>query len=204
MWGDFSWRRGCELDKDARIRDFFIDNGYSECDDIDSMSSGSMSLDLEDTWHQGLPMSPQWEGELALDLISASDLSQVTCDKGSEEFDSCTAGDSTGVEGPHGFRQYCSGIFRVGPYPWLTMVTWRLAIAHSWEEVARRVRETTRRLCRPVVLSHDIAGRIHATSLPLRICPQGDRVRKVAGHDCFQLRRERTWLSRRGSWICAN
>ena len=76
-----------------------------------------MSLDLEDTWHQGLPMSLQWEGELELDLISASDLSQVTCDKGSEEFDSCTAGDSTGVEGPHGFRQYWSGIFRVGPYP---------------------------------------------------------------------------------------
>ena len=28
------------------------------------ISSGSVSQDLGDTWHQGLPMSPQWEGEL--------------------------------------------------------------------------------------------------------------------------------------------
>ena len=65
------------LMNDAIIRVFFFfDNGYSECDNIDSMPSGSMSLDLGDTWHQGLPMSPQWEGELELDLNSASDLSQ--------------------------------------------------------------------------------------------------------------------------------
>ena len=30
------------------------------------ISSGSMSPDLGDTWHQGLPMSPQWESELEL------------------------------------------------------------------------------------------------------------------------------------------
>ena len=30
------------------------------------ISSGSMSPDLDDTWHQGLPTSPQWEGELEL------------------------------------------------------------------------------------------------------------------------------------------
>ena len=29
-------------------------------------SSGCMSRDLGDTWHQGLPMSPQWESELEL------------------------------------------------------------------------------------------------------------------------------------------
>ena len=30
------------------------------------ISSGSMSPDLNDTWHQGLSMSPQWEGDLEL------------------------------------------------------------------------------------------------------------------------------------------
>ena len=30
-------------------------------------SSGSMSPDLGDTWQQGMPMSPQWEGDLILD-----------------------------------------------------------------------------------------------------------------------------------------
>ena len=49
-----------------------------------------MSPDLVDTWHQGLSMSPEWEGELELELNSASD-----CDNDSEEDDSCTACDST-------------------------------------------------------------------------------------------------------------
>ena len=52
---------------DERIRQIFITWGYSVRDDIDSMSSGSMSPDLGDTWHHGLPMSPQWECGLELD-----------------------------------------------------------------------------------------------------------------------------------------
>ena len=30
-------------------------------------SSGSKSPDFGDTWRQGMPMSPQWEGDLILD-----------------------------------------------------------------------------------------------------------------------------------------
>ena len=46
---------------------FSLQEGFSDRDDVDSMSSGSMSRDLGDTWHQGLPMSPRWEGGLELD-----------------------------------------------------------------------------------------------------------------------------------------
>ena len=53
---------------DERTRQIFIARCYSDRDDIDSMSSGSMSPDPSDTWHQGLPMSPQWEGGLELDF----------------------------------------------------------------------------------------------------------------------------------------
>ena len=42
-----------------RTRQLFIARSYSDRDDIDSMSSVSMSPDQGDTWHQGLPMSPQ-------------------------------------------------------------------------------------------------------------------------------------------------
>ena len=59
------------LMNDARIRDIFINRGYCECDNLNSMSSGSMSPDLGDTGHQGPAMSPQWEGELELELNSA-------------------------------------------------------------------------------------------------------------------------------------
>ena len=58
-------------------------------DDLDSMSSGSMSPDLGDTRHQGSSLSPQWEGELELELNTASDY-----DNDSKENDSGTAGDS--------------------------------------------------------------------------------------------------------------
>ena len=51
---------------DARIRELFFTRSYSDCDDVDSMSSGRVSPDLCDTWHHVLPMSPQWEGELEL------------------------------------------------------------------------------------------------------------------------------------------
>ena len=44
---------------DERTRQQVTTRGYSDCHDIDSMSSGSMSPDLGDTWHQGLPMSSQ-------------------------------------------------------------------------------------------------------------------------------------------------
>ena len=37
------------------------------------MSSGRMSPDLSDMWHQGPPMSPQWEGGLEIDLDSTSE-----------------------------------------------------------------------------------------------------------------------------------
>ena len=52
---------------DVRIRQLFIIWGCSDRDNIDSMSSGSMSPDLGDTWHHVLPTSPQWEGGLELD-----------------------------------------------------------------------------------------------------------------------------------------
>ena len=35
-------------------------------DDIDSLSSGSLSPDLGEMWRQGCPKSPKWEGELEL------------------------------------------------------------------------------------------------------------------------------------------
>ena len=35
-------------------------------DDIDSLSSGSMSPDLGEMWRQGCPKSPEWEGDLEL------------------------------------------------------------------------------------------------------------------------------------------
>ena len=41
--------------------------------DMDTMSDGSMSPDLSDMWHQGYPMSPQWQGQLELDSVSGDD-----------------------------------------------------------------------------------------------------------------------------------
>ena len=64
------------LINDVRVREIFINRGYCECDDLDSMSSGSMSPDLGDTWHQGLPREYAVGGN-------------------SKEDDSCTASDST-------------------------------------------------------------------------------------------------------------
>ena len=52
---------------EERKRQLFTARGYSDRDDIVSVSSGSMSPDLGDKWHQGLPVSPQWEGGLELD-----------------------------------------------------------------------------------------------------------------------------------------
>ena len=40
-------------------------NWYTETvDNIDSMLSGSTSPDVGDTWRQGCPTNPEWEGEL--------------------------------------------------------------------------------------------------------------------------------------------
>ena len=47
-------------------QDKIIARGYSERDDMDSMSSCCMSPDLSDTWHQELPMSLQLDGGLEL------------------------------------------------------------------------------------------------------------------------------------------
>ena len=82
------------LRNDARIREIFMDKGYSECDGVDSMSSGSMSSGLGDTWRQGLPVSPQWEGDFELEWNSESDT-----DNGCEEVVSCEASDSVAMSG---------------------------------------------------------------------------------------------------------
>ena len=50
-----------------------MDKDYSERDGVDPMSRGSVSSDLGDTWHQGLPTSPQWEGGLELGLDDNSE-----------------------------------------------------------------------------------------------------------------------------------
>ena len=79
---------------DERIRQLSIVRGYSDRDDIDSMSSGSMSPDLGDTWHQGLEMSPQWEG--GLELYSGNDCEHETENEDDgryEEFDSAAESD---------------------------------------------------------------------------------------------------------------
>ena len=69
---------------DERIRQLFNTRGYSEnVDDIDSMSSGSMSPDLGDMWRQWHPLSPQWEGELELGVDD--DLSDNACERGDDE-----------------------------------------------------------------------------------------------------------------------
>ena len=74
---------------DETIRQLFITRGHSERDDIDSMSSGSMPPDLGDTWHQGLPMNPQWEGGLELNSDNDYEDENEDEDYGSyEEFDS--------------------------------------------------------------------------------------------------------------------
>ena len=73
---------------DARIRETFGDRGYSERDDIDSMSSGSMSPDLSDMWHQGPPMSPHWEGGLELNFdINGEDGTDHEVDGRNDETD---------------------------------------------------------------------------------------------------------------------
>ena len=74
---------------DETIRQLFITRGHSERDDIDSMSSGSVPPDLGDTWHQGLPMNPQWEGGLELNSDNDCEDENEYQDDGSfEEFDS--------------------------------------------------------------------------------------------------------------------
>ena len=55
---------------EGRIYDIFLNQRYAECHDIDSMSNGSISTDLGDTWHHGYTMSPQWEEELGQDCAS--------------------------------------------------------------------------------------------------------------------------------------
>ena len=74
---------------DERIGQIFIARGYSDHDDIDSMSSGNMSPDLSSTWHQGRPLGPQWEGGLELNFDNDWEDGIEYEDDGSyEEFDS--------------------------------------------------------------------------------------------------------------------
>ena len=76
-----------------RIYDLFINQRYAECHSIDTMSNGSISLDLGDMWHHGYPVSPQWEGGLELD--SASD-----CDNANFEVGTAAAQDHATESGP--------------------------------------------------------------------------------------------------------
>ena len=76
---------------EGRIRQVFIAKGHSERDGVDSVSSCSMSPDLGDMWHQGLPMSPECEGGLELDSDNDYEEEYEYEDDGSyEEFDSAT------------------------------------------------------------------------------------------------------------------
>ena len=78
---------------DERMRQLFITRGHAERDGIDSTSSGSMSPDLGETWRQGFPMSPQWEGGSELD-------SDNDCEDENEGDDSYEACDSAAESGP--------------------------------------------------------------------------------------------------------
>ena len=84
----------------GRVHQLVINQGCSERDGIDTMSSGSMSPDLGEMWRQGYPVSPQWEGELELD--SASDYDNVN-----EEVDSSVTHDHATESGP---KDYTSAV----------------------------------------------------------------------------------------------
>ena len=50
------------------------------------MSSGSLSSDLVDTWHHGLPMSPRWAGGLELGTDDNSEnTAEVECEDWSSD-----------------------------------------------------------------------------------------------------------------------
>ena len=69
---------------DERIRQLFNTRGHAEkVNDIDSMSSGSMSPDLGDIWRQWHPVSPKWEGELELGFDE--DISDNAGERGDDE-----------------------------------------------------------------------------------------------------------------------
>ena len=84
---------------DERTRQLFTTRGYCDRHHIDSMSTGSMSPDLGDTWHQGLRMSPQGEGGLKLDSDDDFEDENEYEDDGSyEEFDSDAESGLTSVK----------------------------------------------------------------------------------------------------------
>ena len=59
---------------DEKIRLACSTREYTETvDDIDLLSSGSISPDLGDMWRQGCPKSQEWEGELELDSADEDD-----------------------------------------------------------------------------------------------------------------------------------
>ena len=74
---------GTNLMNDVRIREIFINKGYCECDSVDSMSRGSLSSDLGDTWYHGPPMSERWAG--GLDDHSANTVEEECEDWSSDE-----------------------------------------------------------------------------------------------------------------------
>ena len=75
---------GVSLMAEGMNNDLFMNQRKTECHGIDTMSNGSISLDLGEMWRQGYLVSPQWEGELELD--SASD-----CDNEYEDGDRLVA-----------------------------------------------------------------------------------------------------------------
>ena len=95
------------------------------------MSSGSVSLDLGDTWHQGFPMSPQWEGGLELDSDNDCEDDAEYGDDGSyEEFG------SAGESGP---KDYISEVSESSLWAsirdYLTPSD-QSGLAYSWVKVA--------------------------------------------------------------------
>ena len=131
---------------DERTRQIFIARGYSDRDDIDSMSSGSMSPDLSDTWHQGLPMSPQWKGGLRLDFDNdCEDETDHEVDGRYDEIDSAAE---------KGAKDYISEVRESSIWISLRYCSGRCSgHAYGWTEVDPRA--VVWEICRLVVLSHD-------------------------------------------------
>ena len=108
-------------------------------DDVTSDPRSSMSLDLGDTWHQGLPTSPQWEGlELDCDETEHED------DGSHEEFDSAAE---------KGAKDYISEVRE-------SSLSLRDCVTPASVLV---LREVVRCICRFVVLSRDKMFRRWAT-----------------------------------------
>ena len=127
---------------DERIRQLFSTRGYSEnVDDIDSMSSGSMSPDLGDLWHRGCPESPEWEGEL--ELGSADDHEERDNAGSADENEDDGVKDCLNQVNDSPLFGFGSCSPHSGRYP---------GNAHRWTQVESR--KIIRFLRRTVVLSH--------------------------------------------------